>query len=505
MTFFAFLTELFLAIVSLSFLIYAFLEWKNTQKATKHSNFKAKKESESTNQSPTLIDYNNLPTVCVLLPVYNEINLIERLINSISELEYPKDKLEIWLLDDSKNSMPLAKKLVEEKALENIPIYYAHRGHNRGYKAGNLTYGLSLAKGDFVAIFDADFIPEKEFLLKTIPYFNDKNIGYLQTSVDYSNKNISPLTKFQAMMAHHKEDVTVGQSISDCVASLTGSSCVWRRECIEEIGGIVDNTITEDMDMGLRAQLSDWKYSFVNEVTSFAELPETMSAFRVQRERWGRGHIQNCLKHFKDMSKHGLTLYEKLNGFSFMTAPLLLISFYIIVLLALPLTFLTPYFSHYFNVFCTILLFSALLWAYSCFMGKGETTINKRRQRLIHRKRKRKKRFIILDNWIKFRNIYSYIIIFFPHSLYYFYALIQVTLKRENLFNTTPKGEKKAHRHKLNDRLRNLEIFSLFYTLSTFFLAFSFSNYWICLYSFISCSGFAFGLYMSYCDYKKAE
>ncbi len=498
--FFALLTELILAFVSCSFFIYAIFEWKNTKKGV---NKDKKPNTENfTNKSINnkQLHRENLPTACVLLPVYNEVNVVERLIDAVSQLEYPKDKLEIWLLDDSVNTMPLAKDLVEKKYEAGVPIHYAHRGNNKGFKAGNLNYGLSISKGDFVAIFDADFIPEKEFLLKTIPIFENKEVGYLQTSVDYTNKNHSILTKFQAMMAHHKEDVTLGQSKNDFIASLTGSSCVWRRECIEQIGGIADSTISEDMDMGLRAQQNKWKYCFVDNVVSFAELPEVMAVFRVQRERWGRGHFQNSFKHCKNMLSTAKTFSAKTNALALMLAPLLLVSFYIMALLCLPLTFLTPHFSHFYDFFCSLFLFSAILWAFSCLLGNGEKTVrtDKKKNQILQ-----KKTISIKNIWIKFKNIYAYIVIFFPHSLYYFHALLHVSLKRNGQFNPTPKGEVKINKHKLNDRLLFLEIFSFIYSLITIYFSMLLENYWISLYSFIACSGFALGLYLSYCDNKK--
>ncbi|PKO57815.1 MAG: glycosyl transferase, partial [Betaproteobacteria bacterium HGW-Betaproteobacteria-18] len=213
------------------------------------------------------IEEGRFPTVTVLLPVCNESSVIERLIDAVSCLDYPSAKLQILVLDDSNDrTTELAAARVERHIGLGVNIRLLKRVDRRGFKAGNLIFGIKQSNADFIAIFDADFIPPRDFLLKTIPCFNDEKLGFLQTGIGYVNRDFSFLTKFQAMEMGHQQFVTVGLSEDGDMASLSGSSCVWRRRCIDDIGGWSSDTITEDVDLGYRAQFGDWNYAFLRDV-----------------------------------------------------------------------------------------------------------------------------------------------------------------------------------------------------------------------------------------------
>lgn len=178
------------------------------------------------------------PVVSVLLPIHNESSVVERLIDAICNLDYPADRLEILVLDDSTDhTSELAQARIQRYSASGINIRHIYRENREGYKAGNLIHGIRQSAGEFFAIFDADFIPPRNFLLKTVPCFRDPQLGFLQTGIGYENREVSFLTRFQAMEMGHQQYVTVGLNEDGDMASLSGSSCVWRKACVEALGG----------------------------------------------------------------------------------------------------------------------------------------------------------------------------------------------------------------------------------------------------------------------------
>lgn len=428
-----------------------------------------------------------LPKVSVLLPVYNEKRVVEKLINAACALEYPTDRLEILLLDDSTDETgAIAKARIAHHRERGIPIRHCRRETRIGYKAGNLNFGLSLAKGDFIAIFDADCLPPPGFLRRVMPCFTDEKVGFLQTGIGFANAEASFLTRFQAMEAGHKEDVTSGLSRDGFMASLTGSSCVWRRACIEAIGGISAETITEDVDMGYKAQLCAWQYVFLRDVVSLAELPETIGAFRVQRQRWARGLIHNALRHAQSVMAASMPLLSRLHAISLIFSSLLLASLYALLLLCLPVALTTASYGLFFHVCCTAFLLSAVIWAWCNTTGQraGGSPV---------------------PLWKRFGDTLGYVLMFFPISLYYFTAAVQVFAGIKGSFHCTPKG---CGRHKVshppvNKILICCEAFSLLYALAAFMISMEEENYWVTLYTGLAVGGFTMTLCFSWADSRK--
>ncbi|RMG32701.1 MAG: glycosyltransferase, partial [Gammaproteobacteria bacterium] len=282
------------------------------------------------------------PPVSVLLPVRDVPAVIERLIDAVCRLRYPRSALEILVLDDSADETTLlAQRRIDHWRRQGVDIRLVRRKDREGFKAGNLANGIREASGDFFVIFDADFVPPEDFLLRTMPCFRDPKLGYLQTGIAYENRDKSFLTRFQAMEMGHQQVVNEGLSADGDMASLTGTSCIWRRACVEALGGWDAATVTEDVDLNYRAQLGDWKYAYLREVVSTSLLPETVSAYRLRRERWGRGLIHNAFRHVGRMFARPMTLMQRLHAISVMFSSLLLASIYLVVLLSLPLTWLT--------------------------------------------------------------------------------------------------------------------------------------------------------------------
>jgi len=239
------------------------------------------------------------PKVTIQLPVYNEFYVVERLIEAIAQLNYPKNKLEIQVLDDSTDeSFELAAKKVRFFADLGFDIKHIKRPNRGGYKAGALAYGLQQASGEFIAIFDADFVPEKEFLLQTIPFFYEsEKIGVVQTKWEHLNANYSLLTRLQAFgLDAHFSVEQVGRSAGGHFINFNGTAGVWRTTCIHDAGGWQSDTITEDLDLSYRAQLKGWKFVYLENVGAPAELPAEMNALKSQQYRWTKGAAECAVK-----------------------------------------------------------------------------------------------------------------------------------------------------------------------------------------------------------------
>ncbi|MCK5033885.1 MAG: glycosyltransferase family 2 protein, partial [Calditrichia bacterium] len=230
-------------------------------------------------------EMSDLPFVTVQLPIYNEIYVAERLIDSVCALEYPKDKLEIQILDDSTDeTIKISNDLVNKYKASGFNIELIQRVDRVGYKAGALRNGLVSAKGEFIAIFDADFIPEKNFLLNTVNYFENKNVGMVQTRWEHLNEEYSYLTKAQAFgLAGHFVIEQNGRNNAGLFINFNGTAGIWRKTCIEDAGNWQADTLTEDLDLSYRAQLKGWKFIFLNDVVTPSELPAEVNALKSQQ------------------------------------------------------------------------------------------------------------------------------------------------------------------------------------------------------------------------------
>ncbi|MGB9282503.1 MAG: cellulose synthase family protein, partial [Candidatus Sulfotelmatobacter sp.] len=222
-----------------------------------------------------------LPRITVQLPIFNEQYVVERLLDSICKLKYPREKLDIQVLDDSTDeTVDVARNLVERYAALGNPISYHHRSSREGFKAGALAEGLKTANGEFVAIFDADFTPPEDFLLRTIHHFSDPKIGMVQTRWTHINRNYSFLTQVEAILLDgHFVLEHSGRARSGVFFNFNGTAGVWRRAAIDEAGGWQHDTLTEDTDLSYRAQLKGWKFIYLQDVECPAELPVEMTAF----------------------------------------------------------------------------------------------------------------------------------------------------------------------------------------------------------------------------------
>lgn len=242
--------------------------------------------------------FDELPKVTIQLPMFNEDTVAERIINATCHIDYPLDRLEIQVLDDSTDhSADIARKSVEAWAAKGYPIHYIHRTNREGYKAGALAAGLKIATGKFVAIFDADFIPPRDILRNTVQYFTDKQIGCVQVRWDHLNRDASLLTKSQAIFLDgHFVIEHTARNRSGRFMHFNGTAGIWRRSCIEDGGGWQHDTLTEDLDLSYRCQLKGWQFVYLPQFAAPAELPPEMIAFKQQAHRWTKGSMQTCIK-----------------------------------------------------------------------------------------------------------------------------------------------------------------------------------------------------------------
>ena len=264
---------------------------------------KKKRKSEEDDQKLQLPD--EVPVVTVQLPIYNELYVVERLIDCVCQFDYPKDKLEVQILDDSDDE---TVKLVAEKVKvyqdKGVDIKHVRRPERVGFKAGALQYGVEHSRGEYLAVFDADFLPEKNFLKSTIPHFANEKIGMVQTCWGHINTSYSLLTKMQAfgLDAHFSVEQN-GRLHAGSFINFNGTAGVWKKECIKDAGGWSFDTLTEDLDLSYRAQLKGWKFKYLEDIKTPAELPVVMSAIKSQQFRWNKGGAECARKNLKKIWK----------------------------------------------------------------------------------------------------------------------------------------------------------------------------------------------------------
>lgn len=241
---------------------------------------------------------DHFPVVTLQLPIYNEMYVIERLIKTVCEMDYPIDKLEIQVLDDSTDeTVEIVANIVKEYQLRGFDIQHIHRTDRTGYKAGALREGLKTAKGEFVGIFDADFIPRKNFLQIVLPFFKDPNIGMVQTRWEHLNRAYSLVTQIQALAldGHFVLEQQVRNKAGYFI-NFNGTSGVWRKECIFDAGNWEADTLTEDLDLSYRAQLKGWKFKYLTDFTTPSEVPSEINSLKSQQFRWTKGAIETAKK-----------------------------------------------------------------------------------------------------------------------------------------------------------------------------------------------------------------
>lgn len=374
-----FLSYIIMAIYSLALLLIFLYSIAQLNLLLNYLSYK-RKEKEAPKSD--LSDPEAVPFVTIQLPVYNEKYVVGRLLDNIACMDYPGPKLEIQVLDDSTDeSVAETADHVAKLQKKGLDIKHIRRKHRTGFKAGALKAGLQTARGEFIAIFDADFLPERDWLKKTVPYFKDPETGVVQTRWSHINRDYSLLTKIQAFAldAHFTLEQT-GRNSKGHFINFNGTAGIWRKTCILDAGNWESDTLTEDLDLSYRAQLKHWKFRYLEEVETPAELPVVMSAARSQQFRWNKGGAENFRKMFLKVltSKH-IPFTTRLHGMVHLLNSSMFLCVLTVAVLSIPMLYIKNrpgYADWFFNVtgffiLSTLILFVCYWFTYKNIRGGG--------------------------------------------------------------------------------------------------------------------------------------
>lgn len=438
------------------------------------------------------LDTSRAPTVTVQLPVFNELYVVERLLENIALLDYPKHKLEIQVLDDSTDeTVNLIARKVKELQERGLDIKHLHRKDRQGFKAGALKEGLTTAKGELIAIFDADFLPSEDWLKQTVPYFRDAATGVVQTRWGHLNRNYSTLTRIQAFaLDAHFTIEQGGRNARGHFINFNGTAGIWRKECILDAGNWEGDTLTEDLDLSYRAQLKNWKFKYLEHVETPAELPIIISAARSQQFRWNKGGAENFRKSVQRViSTKGLPFSTRLHGIIHLLNSSMFLCAFIAAVFSIPVMLAKNYmpelnlvfeFSSIFMV-STVILF-ACYWVTFKNIQKGG-----------------------LDGFLAFIPMFfTFFAVALGFSLHNSFAVIEGHLGKKSEFIRTPKfnineftGNKVSNKY-LNKHLSPNTVLELILTL--YFIIGLAMAWWLGDYAFMMFMGmlaYGFG-YVSY-------
>ncbi len=329
-----------------------------------------KSKKTTTNEGPQfdLSKPDETPCVTIQLPVFNELYVMERLLDNIALLDYPSEKLEVQVLDDSTDeSIVTTANKVKQLQEKGLDIKHIHRTNRQGFKAGALKEGLKEASGEFVAIFDADFLPEPDWLKKTIPHFKNPKIGVVQTRWGHINRDYSLLTKIQALsLDYHFTMEQSGRNFKKHFINFNGTAGIWRKTCIVDAGNWQGDTLTEDLDLSYRAQLNQWEFKYLEDVVTPAELPMIVSASRSQQFRWNKGAAENFKKTYKRVLKCDKTPWKtKMHSFFHLLNSSMFILILTMAILSVPVLYIKnehPVLNLYFNISSVFALSSVIFF-----------------------------------------------------------------------------------------------------------------------------------------------
>lgn len=345
-------------------------------------NYLGSKKIKDTSETFDFSNPNEIPFVTIQLPVFNEMYVMDRLLENIALLDYPKDKFEIQVLDDSTDETVITTaEHVEKLRKTGLDIKHICRTDRSGFKAGALKEGLKIAKGEFIAIFDADFLPKPNWLKRTIPYFKDEKIGVVQTRWGHLNRNYSTLTKIQAFaLDAHFTLEQVGRSSKGHFINFNGTAGVWRKTCIIDAGNWEGDTLTEDLDLSYRAQLKNWKFKYLEDVETPAELPVVISAARSQQFRWNKGGAENFRKMlWRVLKSKNISPKTKVHGILHLLNSTMFLNVFLVAVLSIPMLYIKNEYAHLrfyfyfmsFFVLSTIIFFVCYWYMYKQIYGSG--------------------------------------------------------------------------------------------------------------------------------------
>jgi cellulose synthase/poly-beta-1,6-N-acetylglucosamine synthase-like glycosyltransferase len=434
------------------------------------------------------VSSNDWPSVTIQLPIYNELYVVERLIKSVCKIDYPRDLIEIQVLDDSTDeTAKIAKIMVEKMKGQGFDIVYIHRIDRTGYKAGALKEGLKTAKGELIGIFDADFVPNSDFLKESVPYFIDSNVGMIQTRWSHLNCDYSLLTRAQSMgIDGHFGVEQASRAWSGLFMNFNGTAGVWRKITIEDAGGWQADTLTEDLDLSYRAQLKGWKLAFAPQVECPAEVPVTITAFKSQQHRWAKGSIQTAKKNLGKLFKSKASVFVKIQAYLHLTHYLVHPMMILVVLTSIPMLYTQWFFN---NLTYPIMIFTLL-----CLATFGPSTMYLFSQRILYRDWKSRIKYLpflmCLGTGIAVNNTK---------------AILEALFGIESGFIRTPKygirrkGDRwKGKRYSIPLNFVSILEFILgLYSLTGLVMFLSFSKYLVSPFLFIYAAGFFYVFFLS--------
>ena len=408
-----------------------------------------------------------LPKITIQLPIYNEKYVIERLFKKISELKYPKKLLQIQVLDDSDDeSTELIIKLIKNYKSKGVKFEHITRSNRKGFKAGALKNGLKLASGEFIAIFDADFLPDSDWLKKIIPHFDNKQIGLIQTKWGHINKGYSILTKVQAFALDiHFTLEQVGRNIKNHFMNFNGTAGIWRKKCILDSGNWEGDTLTEDLDLSFRAQLKGWKFKYIEHIVTPAELPITINAVKTQQHRWNKGGAENFQKIFWRLIKSkSINLKTKIIGLIHLLSSSMFLNVFSISFLSVPLLFLNNKINWFFN-FSSIFLISTII-LFICYWIIHKINFGKEFKSFIN----------YTKNFILFLTVIS------GFSCHNSIAVLKGHLRKRSAFIRTPKFNIESSNNNLKKNIYSKKIIPFNFLFDLFFTFYFFLSLCIAFY-----------------------
>lgn len=390
-------------------------------------NYLSNKRKDEVAPKFNLLDPNEIPYVTIQLPLYNEKYVVERLLDNIAKIEYPRNKLEIQVLDDSTDeSVETTAAIINRLKETGLDIQHIRRENRIGFKAGALKEGLEIAKGEYVAIFDADFLPDADWLKKTVIYFKDEEIGVVQTRWGHINRDYSLLTKIQAFaLDAHFTLEQAGRNAKGHFINFNGTAGIWRKACILDAGNWEGDTLTEDLDLSYRAQLKNWKFKYLQDVETPAELPVVISAARSQQFRWNKGGAENFQKTVSSVvSAKNIPFKTKFHGVMHLLNSSMFLCVFLVAIFSIPMLYIKNTYGHLgwifevtsFFIASTIILFVCYWFTYRSVQGSG------------------------LDNFVDYIKLFfSFFSVALGFSLHNSMAVLEGHIGKKSEFVRTPK------------------------------------------------------------------
>jgi len=427
-----------------------------------------------------------LPFVTVQVPVYNEKYVIESLLDTLSRLDYPYERFEVQVLDDSTDeTSEIIDRVAAELCQKGVTIKVLRRPDRKGFKAGALEYGLASCRDDLIAIFDADFRPAPHFLKSLVPYFNDPKVGLVQARWGHLNRDENFLTRIQTVLLDtHFSIEQSGRYSAGYFINFCGTAGIWRKQCIEDAGGWDGDVLSEDLDLSYRAQLKGWKLVYDQDILVPAELPSVIEAFKIQQFRWTKGMAQISKKNLKYIISSSVPLGKKIHGVFHLLSSFVFVCLFINALLTVPLLLYRSLYPEFVELTKYTLFATFNLFALTMFYYNGAKSIDK-------------------PESVRFFSHYPlFLVVYMAMSVQNAFAVVQGLAGAKSAFVRTPKaasnkGNQNVYLNRKFNWINLFELIILCYFIYGIFLSIYLGDYFMMLFFFMIGFGLAFIIYQS--------